>query len=168
MFDAFCKLDKGARCLLEAGFLVAASGRPILGEHRKPGFAATPPSLVCVGLRSSQQHAANSPALVFGIHLQMPYRKRLRRVVVRCTTKDVPSDLVPAFFNGSQCKRTWILASKVCCDGVNIPRRIIASYPDRFAPVVWLYFRIPCSAKEELTMSKHLLALLTCGSSEKA
>ena len=69
MFDAFCKLDKGARYLLEPGFLVAASGRPILDKHLKPGFAARPFTLVCVDLRSSKQHRADSSSLVFGIHL---------------------------------------------------------------------------------------------------
>ena len=79
MVSAFCT----ARDLLEAGFGVAALSLPICGEQRKPGFAATPSSLVGMDLISSQQHGAHSSALIFGIYLQMPCRKRLRALVVR-------------------------------------------------------------------------------------
>ena len=97
MFDILCKLDRGARQLLEICFFATISGRPTRGQHRKPGFATLPSSLVCVGLRSSQQHGADSPELVFGIHLQVPYRKRLRRVIVRHQEKTHPAILFLLF-----------------------------------------------------------------------
>ena len=117
MVDAFGKPGMRARNLPKTCLHIAVLG------HREPRPAAPPSLLPGMDLTGSRQHAADSSALILGVHLQMSYHKRLCEGVSQITI-NAPRDLEAAFLNGSKRECRWMRACQVCCNGVKTAGRI--------------------------------------------